>query len=247
MPIRAWAKTPTRLLVLAAAGLTIAAAAACDAKPATTVAGPEGAAPRQVTVVGEGKVEGTPDTATINASIVSTSNDGAAASEQTNSKMTQVIDTLATQGVDRKDITTSDLSVQPQYGDNSAITGYTATNTITIKFRNIDALGPATNTIQAIGGNATRIDSPSFSFSDDSQMIKDARARAFNDAKDRASQYAGLAELTLGQVISITEAGATVPPPPTPMPRFDAMAAAPPVEPGQQTVGFSVTVVWELT
>jgi uncharacterized protein YggE len=31
------------------------------------------------------------------------------------------------------------------------------------------------------------------------------------------------------------------------MPRFDAMAAAPvPLQPGQQTVGFSVTVVWEL-
>jgi uncharacterized protein YggE len=30
-----------------------------------------------------------------------------------------------------------------------------------------------------------------------------------------------------------------------PMPR--AMAAPPPVEPGQQTVSFSVTAVWELT
>lgn len=244
---RAWAKLPTRILVLAAAGLTIVGVAACEAKPATSVSGAGGPAPRQVTVVGEGKVQGTPDNASINASIVSTAPDGATASEQTNTKMTQVIDALKTQGIDQKDITTSDLSVQPQYGDNSVITGYTATNTIAITFRNIDALGPATTTIQTIGGNATRIDSPSFSFSDDSQLIKDARARAFNDAKDRANQYAGLAELTLGNVISITEAGATVPPP-TPMPRFGTMeAAAPPVEPGQQTVGFSVTVVWELT
>lgn len=245
MPIRAWAKTPKRLLVLAAAGLTVAAVAACEAKPAPTT-GADGTAPRQVTVVGEGRTEGTPDIATINASIVSTSSDSAAASEQTNTKMTQVIDTLKTQGIDAKDIKTSDLSVQAQYGDNpSTITGYTATNTITITFREIDDLGPATNTIQTIGGNATRIDSPSFSFSDDSQLIKDARARAFNDAKDRASQYAGLAELTLGQVISITEAGASVPPP-SPVQRFDTVAAAPPVEPGQQQVDFSVTVVWEL-
>lgn len=246
MPKRVWAKTPTRLLVLAVAGLAVAAVAACDAQPAAQGGG--GAAPRQVTVVGEGKVEGTPDVATVNASIVSTAADGATASEQTNTRMTQVIDTLKTQGIDAKDITTSDLSVQPQYGDNSTITGYTATNTITVRFRKIDALGPSTATIQAIGGNATRIDSPSFSFSDDSQMIRDARARAFNDAKDRASQYAELAGLGLGQVISITEAGAAVPPP-TPMPRYGTMeaVAAPPVEPGQQTVGFSVTVVWELT
>lgn len=246
MPKRVWAKTPTRLLVLAVAGLAVAAVAACDAQPAAQGGG--GAAPRQVTVVGEGKVEGTPDVATVNASIVSTAADGATASEQTNTRMTQVIDTLKTQGIDAKDITTSDLSVQPQYGDNSTITGYTATNTITVRFRKIDALGPSTATIQVIGGNATRIDSPSFSFSDDSQMIRDARARAFNDAKDRASQYAELAGLGLGQVISITEAGAAVPPP-TPMPRYGTMeaVAAPPVEPGQQTVGFSVTVVWELT
>ena len=44
---------------------------------------------------------------------------------------------------------------------------------------------------------------------------------------------------------AISEAGAV--PPPTPMPRYDATAeAAVPIEPGQQTVGFSVTVVWEL-
>jgi uncharacterized protein YggE len=31
------------------------------------------------------------------------------------------------------------------------------------------------------------------------------------------------------------------------MPKFDAMSeAAVPIEPGQQTVGFSVTAVWEL-
>ena len=70
--------------------------------------------------------------------------------------------------------------------------------------------------------------------------------RAFDDAKDRAEQYAQLSGLTLGNVISISEsAGATPAPPPTPMPR--AAMEAVPLEPGQQTVGFSVTVIWELT
>jgi uncharacterized protein YggE len=34
---------------------------------------------------------------------------------------------------------------------------------------------------------------------------------------------------------------------PVPMPRADAMAAAVPLEPGEQTVSFSVTAIWELT
>ena len=67
-------------------------------------------------------------------------------------------------------------------------------------------------------------------------------------AKDRAEQYAQLSGLNLGKVLTISEvAGSTPPVPmPSPMPR-SAMAEAVPLSPGQQTVGFSVTVVFELT
>ena len=77
--------------------------------------------------------------------------------------------------------------------------------------------------------------------------MKDARTRAFDDAKDRAEQYAQLSGLTLGKVISISESAGhdAAVPPPTPMPR--AAMEAVPLEPGQQSVGFSVTVIWELT
>jgi uncharacterized protein YggE len=160
--------------------------------------------------------------------------------------MSAVIDAVVQQGIDRKDVSTTQVNLAPQYGDNSVITGYQASNSIAVKIRKIDAASPTITAIQTAGGNATRINSVNFSIEDDSQLVKDARSRAFNDAKDRAAQYAQLSGMDLGKVISITEAGATVPPP-TPMPRFDAMAeAAVPLEPGQQTVGFSVTVVWEL-
>jgi uncharacterized protein len=93
------------------------------------------------------------------------------------------------------------------------------------------------------GGDATRIKSVSYSIADDSQLVKDARTRAFNDAKSRAEQYAQLSGLRLGTVLTISEATA-----PTsggaPAPR--AMPTAVPLEPGQQTVSFSVTAVWEL-
>ena len=70
--------------------------------------------------------------------------------------------------------------------------------------------------IVSTGGDATRINSVNYSIEDDSQLVKDARARAFKDAKDRAEQYAQLSGLTLGKVISISESA--VPPPPTPLP-----------------------------
>ncbi|MBO0865426.1 MAG: SIMPL domain-containing protein, partial [Mycobacterium sp.] len=98
--------------------------------------------------------------------------------------------------------------------------------------------------IVGTGGDATRINSVSYSIDDDSKLVKDARARAFQDAKDRAGQYAQLAGLSLGKVISISEASGGTPPP-APMPRAP-MATEVPLQPGQQTVNFSVTAVWEL-
>ena len=95
------------------------------------------------------------------------------------------------------------------------------------------------------GGDAARINSIAYSIEDDSQLVRDARERAFEDAKDRAAQYAELSGLSLGKVISISESGGVPPPVPVQAPR--ALEAAVPMEPGQQTVGFSVTVVWELT
>jgi uncharacterized protein len=238
----------TRLLALLFAGFAAVTLAACDSHPAGQVAGPDGPVPRQVTVVGEGKVQGTPDTVTVDAAIEVTAPDATSAMNQTNEKMAAVVDAVVAQGVAREDVSTTQVTLNPQYGDNSTITGYQANNSIAVKVRKVDAASPTINAIQTTGGNATRINSVSFSIEDDSQLVKDARARAFGDAKDRAQQYADLAGLGLGKVISISEAGAA-PPPPQPMPRYGAgamEAAAVPLQPGQQTVGFSVTVVWEL-
>ncbi len=201
---------------------------------------------RQVTVVGSGQVQGTPDTLTANVSIEFTAPDVTAAMNQTSERQQALINALVTAGVHRKDIRTTQVRLQPQYGpESSAIVGYRASNSIDVKIRNLDAASNTLALIVSTGGDATRINSVNYSIDDDSQLVKDARARAFQDAKERAQQYAQLSGLTLGKVTSISEsAGAT---PPTPIPLTRAAAAPVPLEPGQQTVSFSVTVVWELT
>ncbi len=251
MPIAARAKLATRLIVLAAAGLVVAGLAGCDA---TSRSGPSiipTADPdtRQVTVVGSGEVQGTPDTLNANVSIEFTAPDVTAAMNQTSDRQQAVINALVNSGIDRSDISTTNVSLQPQYGgagDNPTITGYRASNSISVKIRKLDAASQALALIVSTGGDATRINSVSYAIEDDSQLVKDARARAFDDAKDRAEQFAQLSGLTLGKVISISESAGTTPvPPPTPMPR--AAMEAVPLEPGQQSVAFSVTVIWELT
>ena len=104
MPIAARPKTPTRLLVLAAAGLA-AALSACDASSGPTSTAE--ADVRQVTVVGSGEVQGTPDTLNVNASIEFIAPDVTGAMNQTSDRQQAVINALVDAGVDRKDISTT--------------------------------------------------------------------------------------------------------------------------------------------
>ncbi|MGA5541771.1 SIMPL domain-containing protein [Mycobacterium sp. NPDC051198] len=241
MPIAGNAKL--RVLGVAAAGLIAVSASACDTTSGPTAGAPDGA--RQVTVVGSGQVQGVPDTLTADVAMEFTAPDVSGALNQSSQRQQAVIDALVGSGIDRKDISTTQVSVQPQFTD-SAITGYRASNSIKVKIRDTAKASQTLALIASTGGDATRINSVNYSIEDDSDLVRDARARAFDDAKNRAEQYAGLSGLHLGKVISISEqSGGSTPPSPTPMPR--AAMQAVPLEPGQQTVDFSVTVIWELT
>lgn len=215
----------------------------CDA--ASTAPAPNN--PRQVTVVGNGQVKGVPDTLTADVSVEASAPDVTTATNQTNDRQKSVLNALNASGIDAKDISTTGVSLQPQYGtDGSTISGYRASNSIQITIRKLDTASQVLANVISAGGDATRINSVSYSIEDDSKLVSDARARAFNDAKERAAQYAELSGLSLGKILLISESpGSEPPPPPTPMPR-GAMASDVPLQPGEQTVGFSVTAVWEL-
>jgi uncharacterized protein YggE len=238
MPITRRARLPFRLVLALS---LVVAASACDSTPERV-----GDNPRQVTVVGSGHVQGVPDTLTADVGIEFTAPDVTAAMNQTNDRQQAVINALAGAGVDRKDISTTEVSLQPQYDSSGGtITGYRADNSIRVKIHPADSASHVLAVIVGTGGDATRINSVSYSIADDSQLLKDARARAFQDAKDRAEQYAQLSGLGLGKIISISEASGAAPTAPTP-PLGGAMRSNVPLEPGQQTVSFSVTAVWEL-
>jgi len=223
-----------------AVGITVGVVSGCDSHAARV-----GDNSREVTVVGSGQVQGVPDTLTADVGIEFTAPDVTVAMNQTNDRQQAVINALTGAGVDRKDISTTDVSLQPQYDSGGRINGYRASNSIRVKIHPVDSASHVLAVIVGAGGDATRINSVSYSIADDSQLVKDARARAFQDAKERAEQYAQLSGLKLGKVISISEAagGAATA---APAPPRSGMQASVPLEPGQQTVNFSVTAVWQL-
>lgn len=246
MPITTSPRFARRSIALAAAGLAIITLSACDKhNPA-----PTGANPRQVTVIGSGQVQGIPDTLTADVAIEFTAPDVTTAMNQTNDRQQAVISALVSAGMDRKNISTTNVTLQPEYSRSelagtATITGYRASNAIEVRIHPPDAASKMLALVVSTGGDAARISSVSYSIADDSPLVKDARARAFQDAKNRADQYAQLSGLRLGSVLSISEAAGNTPvtgAPPAP-PRG---TSAVPLEPGQQTVSFSVTAVWEL-
>ncbi len=127
-------------------------------------------------MVGSGKVQGTPpDTLTVSASMEATAPDITAALNQTSQRQQAVITALGGAGVDKKDISTSQVSLQPQYNiDGSTISGYRASNSIEVKIRKIDTASNILSLIANTGGEATRINSINYSIEDDSQLVKDA-------------------------------------------------------------------------
>lgn len=166
-------------IALVAAGLA-AALSGCDSHNSGSL----GADPRQVTVFGSGQVQGVPDTLIADVGIQVTAADVTSAMNQTNDRQQAVIDALVGAGLDRKDIRTTRVTVAPQYSNpepagTATITGYRADNDIEVKIHPTDAASRLLALVVSTGGDATRISSVSYSIGDDSQLVKDARARAF--------------------------------------------------------------------
>ncbi|RMI34365.1 SIMPL domain-containing protein [Nocardia stercoris] len=198
---------------------------------------------REVTVVGTGQVQGAPDTLDADLGVEVTGADVSGAIAAANTASKAVTDAMVAAGVQRADIRTTEVTLQSETGPDRAVTGFRATNTVRATIRDLGKASSVLGAAVTAGGNDVRIHNVSYAIEDDTKLLSDARSRAFADAKSRAEQYAGLAGLKLRDVKSINEAPSSGP---APAPR--GMQAMPeiPLEPGTQTVSFTVTATWSL-
>src|SRR5215213_4458864 len=103
------------------------------ARPVTaqTSAGVQGM--RQVTVVGHGEVKGAPDTATVQIGVETEAATAKDALAQNSAQAQAVQEKLVKLGVDAKDMQTSNVSINPTYGnDGRQVTGYHVANSVTV-------------------------------------------------------------------------------------------------------------------
>ena len=202
-----------------------------------------------ITVSGEGRVAGTPDTLTLNIGInlerdsVSTATDDAAR------LASNLIDALVAEGVEEADMQTANYSIYPVYdyrNDTRRLLGYRVSNDVRVKIRQLDRAGEIIDRAAAQGSDEVVVQGVSFSLDDNELLVVAAREAAWTDARNKAEQLAGLAGVSLGEPTSISESFSA----PVPIQRYALEAAADgastPIQPGELDVSITIEVTFGL-
>ena len=232
-------KTGLAMMVL---GMVVAAPAAGQA---VTAAEPAPASGTILDVSAEGHTTRVPDVATIRAGVVSQGATAAAAMADNAARMARVLAGLRRAGIAARDIQTATVSLQPQYrytdGQPPAVTGYGATNSVGVRFREVARAGAILDTLVAEGAN--QIDGPTLAIDQPDAALDEARADAVRRAQARAQLYARAAGLQVVRIVSIAESGqdAGGSPPPIVYARAQAVAKTA-IEPGERDVTVTVQV-----
>ncbi len=242
-----------RALLAAVVGAVAITAAACTGgDTSVTVSVPPQTG---VSVTGTGKVTVTPDIGQISLGVEVTQKTVAQARSSAAETLTAIIDTLKANGVADEDIRTQFFNIRPQFNfqrdDAPEIIGFTVTNTLDIKVREIDDLSKVLDDAIEAGGNFVRVNNVSFGVDEPEQYLDEARRLAVEDARTRAKQLVELAGAELGDVRSISEGlGGGVPSPfRLESAAFDGAAGggqASPLSPGQQEITLTVNVTFDI-
>jgi uncharacterized protein YggE len=205
-----------------------------------------------VTVTGVGTADAAPDTLTVDFTVHVTRTTVQDALDAQATAVHHLLDALSASGIARKQTQTTNLSLDRHYDEHGTVTGYDANETVRAKVRPLSGAGGVISKAATSAGNAVEVGDLAFDLSDDTDVVKSARANAFADARDRAQQYAALSGRGLGRVEKVTE---VVDAPQQPIEYSQqslaldsgASGKAVAVRPGEQTLTVHVNVTWSLT
>ena len=123
-----------------------------------------------------------------------------------NEKINAIFDALVEAGIDSKDIGTESIYIYANYDYSSGddrLTGYTASNTISVTTTMIDKVGEYIDIAFAAGANT--LDTVNFSSRDNADAQKEALELAVQNAFEKAEIIASAAGMNIVSVISLDE------------------------------------------
>jgi len=191
-----------------------------------------------------------PDVAIISTGVVTRSPTASGAIQDAASRMARVRSALKATGIADRDIQTSNLSLNPEYryveNQPPQLTGYTATNQLSVRFRDIGATGKIIDALVREGAN--QINGPNLTIDKPEAALDEARANAVAIGRARAELYARALGMRVARVVSVSESGGGYSPPP-PMPYVmvaQARAADSKIDAGEQKLQVTLGMVFEL-
>jgi hypothetical protein len=207
---------------------------------------------RTLVVTGTGRATLAPDLAYVNIGVHS---ENASVSEAMAANKTQtqkVTDAIKAQGVDAKDIQTTNFSVyqMQKTGPNGEAQGqvYSVDNSVYVTVRDINKLGGLLDA--AVQSGANNINGIQFDVADKTAALSSARKDAVKDAANLAKELADAAGVQLGAIQTISVNTASVP-----QPMYSgygmggggmSAAANVPISAGQMILSEDVTVVYAI-
>lgn len=204
----------------------------------------------QVVVTGLGTVEMTPDMATINVGVRTDAANASQALENNSVATGEMLTLLSELGIEQRDIQTSNLSLSPVWDNRGSdadsrphIVAYRVSNNVTVTVRSLGDLGAILDDIVRNGAN--EFYGLTFGLQNPAPVLDEARVKAIQDAQYKASLYATAAGVELGDILSISEPGASAPEPIV-RAEFAARAVAVPVAAGEIGTSAQVTIVYAI-
>ena len=191
-----------------------------------------------------------PDMATVSAGVVTQGKTAREAMFGNATKMTRVFEELEAAGIEKKHITTSQLSLQPKYNYKNRqapkIESYEARNTVSAKTDNLDNVGAMLDALVKAGVN--NINGVQFSVKDSKSAKEQARKDAIGEARAKAQAMADAAGVKLGRLTSLSESGGHFRPP-QPVSygaALESRQASTPVAAGQQEISVTVNMTYDI-
>ncbi len=215
-----------------------------------------------ISLTGHGEVQAVPDIANIYFTISKDAKTVKEAQDMVSEIEGKALEVLKTNEVAEKDIRTQNASFNPKYevkyipcnqfgcpGNNNVVVGYTASESILVKVRNVDSVAGIMQGLGTVG--VTDLSGPNFSVDDEDILKAQARKEAIEDAKTKAEALAEDLGVKLGDIINFSENGDFYP-----MPMYakggvmmDSAAAAPEraaLPQGENTISSDVTITFEI-
>ena len=213
----------------------------------------QGAREGKMRVIGRGTVEAVPDYVTVQVGVSNRASSPTAALDQNSAVARKIVDFSKRFGVDERDIQTASVNLAPNFKtvrDPNGTTrqepdGYTASNMVRVKLRDLSRLGNFMR--DSLDQGATNIAGVHFGLSRPERFSDEARTKAVEDAVRQAQGLAQAARVKLGPILDIAH------PPRIRFGERDGYADMParaagrmdvPIEVGTITITAEVDITW---